>query len=281
MARPGRFGRGVAQPGSALAWGASGRWFKSSRPDHSFLLHPGRDFMDILLTNDDGIHAEGLAVLRAVARASRNGLGRRAREGAERGEPCPDASPSPPRPPARGTRLLRRWDADRLRPACLTGDRRCARASRLGLVVSGINHGPNLSEDVTYSGTVAAAIEGLMLGLPSMAISAEAWKTAGFDAAGRVARYLVRADPLSGDACGYAAQRQRPRVARAIRDPRLPDDAPGEESLFGIRLPQDGPTRPALLLDRGGADNHRTAGRGRLLGLAGRLMSRSRRSTSI
>jgi hypothetical protein len=31
-------GRGVAQPGSALAWGASGRWFKSSRPDHCFCL---------------------------------------------------------------------------------------------------------------------------------------------------------------------------------------------------------------------------------------------------
>src|SRR3954469_7063308 len=38
--------RGVAQPGSALAWGASGRWFKSSRPDHwrplIFLVFPGR-----------------------------------------------------------------------------------------------------------------------------------------------------------------------------------------------------------------------------------------------
>ncbi len=36
-------GRGVAQPGSALAWGASGRWFKSSRPDHSFPTQSPRD----------------------------------------------------------------------------------------------------------------------------------------------------------------------------------------------------------------------------------------------
>src|SRR4028119_2162853 len=36
----GRFGRGVAQPGSASHWGCGGRWFESSRPDHSFLPPP-------------------------------------------------------------------------------------------------------------------------------------------------------------------------------------------------------------------------------------------------
>lgn len=39
------------------------------------------------------------------------------------------------------------------------------------LIVSGINHGPNMGEDVTYSGTVAAAIEGTILGVPSLALS--------------------------------------------------------------------------------------------------------------
>jgi 5'/3'-nucleotidase SurE len=39
------------------------------------------------------------------------------------------------------------------------------------LLISGINHGPNMGEDVTYSGTVAAAIEGTMLGVPSLAFS--------------------------------------------------------------------------------------------------------------
>lgn len=39
------------------------------------------------------------------------------------------------------------------------------------LIVSGINHGPNMGEDVTYSGTVAAAIEGTILGIPSIAFS--------------------------------------------------------------------------------------------------------------
>jgi len=40
-----------------------------------------------------------------------------------------------------------------------------------GLVVSGINHGPNMGEDVLYSGTVAAAMEGLAAGIPSVAVS--------------------------------------------------------------------------------------------------------------
>ena len=43
------------------------------------------------------------------------------------------------------------------------------------LVISGINHGSNMGEDVTYSGTVAAALEGAILGLPSYAMSCAAW----------------------------------------------------------------------------------------------------------
>jgi 5'-nucleotidase len=55
----------------------------------------------------------------------------------------------------------------------------CVRFAKLGLiegfeadvVVSGINHGSNLGDDITYSGTVAAAFEGLVLGLPGIAVS--------------------------------------------------------------------------------------------------------------
>ena len=43
------------------------------------------------------------------------------------------------------------------------------------LVISGVNHGSNMGEDVTYSGTVAAALEGAILGLPSFALSCSAW----------------------------------------------------------------------------------------------------------
>src|SRR6201991_5381462 len=55
----------------------------------------------------------------------------------------------------------------------------CVRLTRLGLVegceaelvVSGINHGSNLGDDITYSGTVAAALEAIVLGLPGIAVS--------------------------------------------------------------------------------------------------------------
>jgi 5'-nucleotidase len=59
------------------------------------------------------------------------------------------------------------------------------------LVVSGINHGANLGDDVIYSGTVAAATEGRFLGFPTIAISLVGHRLRHFDTAGRVARELV------------------------------------------------------------------------------------------
>src|SRR3954449_12714638 len=57
----------------------------------------------------------------------------------------------------------------------------CVRFATLGLIefqpeliVSGINHGSNLGDDITYSGTVAAALEGIVLGIPAIAISQQA-----------------------------------------------------------------------------------------------------------
>jgi 5'/3'-nucleotidase len=91
----------------------------------------------------------------------------------------------------------------------------CVRFAELGLlgdrpdlIVSGINHGSNLGDDVTYSGTVAAAFEGLVLGLPGIAVSQQAG-VGGMGYAGRefdfaysaaIARELVRRvidEPLS------------------------------------------------------------------------------------
>lgn len=60
------------------------------------------------------------------------------------------------------------------------------------LVVSGINHGANLGDDVIYSGTVAAAMEGRFLGLPTVAVSLVGHQLKHFDAAARVASEMVR-----------------------------------------------------------------------------------------
>jgi 5'-nucleotidase len=94
----------------------------------------------------------------------------------------------------------------------------CVRFAELGLVgerpeliVSGINHGSNLGDDITYSGTVAAALEGIVLGIPAIAISQSAGGEASglpwgrefdFSASAAFAAELVRRaaqDPLPAD----------------------------------------------------------------------------------
>ncbi|HEY7935482.1 MAG TPA: 5'/3'-nucleotidase SurE [Solirubrobacteraceae bacterium] len=90
----------------------------------------------------------------------------------------------------------------------------CVRLASLGLiegfkadlVVSGINHGANLGDDITYSGTVAAALEGVVLGLPAIAVSQQSGARAldfrfdgGFDfgiAAAFVARLVERIEDV-------------------------------------------------------------------------------------
>ncbi len=61
------------------------------------------------------------------------------------------------------------------------------------LVISGINHGPNMGDDVTYSGTVAAAFEGRLLGLPAIAFSNVEWKPRQLETSARLACQIVRA----------------------------------------------------------------------------------------
>lgn len=70
------------------------------------------------------------------------------------------------------------------------------------MVISGVNAGANLGDDVLYSGTVAAAMEGRFLGLPAIAISLAAASPTHYDSATRVARMLLerlRMDPLPAD----------------------------------------------------------------------------------
>ena len=61
----------------------------------------------------------------------------------------------------------------------------------IDLVVTGINFGANLGDDTIYSGTVAGAIEGRFLGLPSIAISLASWEGNHFETAGEIAKILV------------------------------------------------------------------------------------------
>ena len=84
------------------------------------------------------------------------------------------------------------------------------------VVVSGINYGANMGDDTIYSGTVAAATEGFLLGIPSIAISLVAEGGGHFETAGRVACELVRR---------FA---ERPLAPPVLLNVNVPDVAPGE-----------------------------------------------------
>ena len=109
------------------------------------------------------------------------------------------------------------------------------------MVVSGINAGANMGDDVLYSGTVAAATEGRFLGLPAIAVSMAAMEPRHYETAARVAATLLErllADPLPADTIlnvnvpdcswdnlrGFEAtrlgQRHRAEAAIATLDPR-------------------------------------------------------------
>ena len=91
----------------------------------------------------------------------------RGRAGLDRAAAIHDARSPADFAPGRQRFLFRQWHAHRLRAS---GGDRIARIPA-GLVVSGINNGSNMGEDTIYSGTVAAATEGYLLGIPSLAIS--------------------------------------------------------------------------------------------------------------
>jgi 5'-nucleotidase len=130
--------------------------------------------MRVLLTNDDGIQADGIQALRRALLEV---------PGVDLLTIAPDGNRSAI---GRGitTRAplsVERVDFDDSTHGFQTDGTPvdCVRLAGLGLVegwsadlvVSGINHGANAGDDVTYSGTVAAAMEGLMLGLPAVAVS--------------------------------------------------------------------------------------------------------------
>ena len=189
----------------------------------------------VLLTNDDGIAAEGLQALRRALLEV---------PGIELAVIAPDGNRS-----AIGRGITTR------RPLWVEevpfGDGTvgyatdgtpvdCVRFAALGLVegfqaeliVSGINHGANLGDDITYSGTVAAALEGVILGLPAVAVSQQS-------TAGEMDFRLGRQFDFAGAAAFTA------RIVEEIEDVPLPGgtllniNVPAGE-LSGVEVPRLG-----------------------------------------
>ncbi|HEX5763337.1 MAG TPA: 5'/3'-nucleotidase SurE [Solirubrobacterales bacterium] len=176
--------------------------------------------MLVLLTNDDGIAAPGLQAARRALRQL---------DGIEVGVIAPDSNRS-----ATARSITTRSPLGVEEVEFEDGDRGfatdgtpvdCVRFADLGLlggrpdlIVSGINHGSNLGDDITYSGTVAAAFEGIILGIPAIAVSQQSM-------AGGMGYVSGRFD------FGLAAPLTAQLVRRLIEEPMPP------ETLVNVNLP--------------------------------------------
>jgi 5'-nucleotidase len=136
--------------------------------------------MRILITNDDGIHAPGLAVLERIAKTFTDDIFVVAPEYDQSGV----SHSLTINDPLRLRKISARHFAIRGTPTdcVIMGVQRLLEGAKPDLVLSGVNNGQNVADDITYSGTVAGALEGASLGLPSIALS-QAYGPVGHDEA--------------------------------------------------------------------------------------------------
>lgn len=141
----------------------------------------------ILVSNDDGVQAEGLQALVAALEP----LGEVWMVAPEREQSAASHSLTLHKPLRVYEVGPRRFAVSGTPTDCVSMAVYHLMDAPPDLLLSGINRGANLGDDVTYSGTVSAAMEGTLLGIPSIAISQIMWQPAGFDAAARFARVIA------------------------------------------------------------------------------------------
>ncbi|MEE9441267.1 MAG: 5'/3'-nucleotidase SurE [candidate division Zixibacteria bacterium] len=148
--------------------------------------------MRILLTNDDGVHAEGINVLfQELKKYHEVLLFAPDREQSATGHSLTLSHPLRIHKFADDCYSCDGTPTDSVLLAVLN----ILNHKKPEMVISGINHGPNMGEDVMYSGTVAAAIEGSQLGIHSIAASMVNSKNADFKSVARFIRRLVKGYP--------------------------------------------------------------------------------------
>jgi len=124
--------------------------------------------MRILLTNDDGIAAEGLVALEDIARQLSDDVWVCAPEYEQSGAGRGITLTAPLRVNSLGEK---RWSVTGTPTDCVILAVNDLMPSPPDLILSGVNRGANLGEDVTYSGTVAGALQGMAMGIRSVALS--------------------------------------------------------------------------------------------------------------
>ncbi|MGE0519356.1 MAG: 5'/3'-nucleotidase SurE [Candidatus Binatia bacterium] len=143
--------------------------------------------MRILISNDDGIRAAGIRALEAALEP----LGEVWVVAPDREQSASSHSLSLYRPLRVEQLDDRHFSVDGTPTDAVNLAINGIMKQRPDLVVSGINHGGNLGDDITYSGTVSAAMEGTLLGVPSMAVSLVSRDSMDFSTAAAVAAQLA------------------------------------------------------------------------------------------
>ena len=166
--------------------------------------------MNILVTNDDGILAPGLALLADVCRE----VGTVTVVAPDREQSGTSHSLTLHRPLRPARRPDGGWQIDGTPTDCVMLAIQALMPERPSFVFSGVNHGPNMGEDVLYSGTVSAAMEAVTLGVPGIGIS------------------------FSGGSQPEMLNTYRPMLVELVRQitevPNFPD-----QTLLNINLPSD------------------------------------------
>jgi len=172
----------------------------------------------ILITNDDGFAAEGLRVLEE----SLAPLARIITVAPDREQSATSHAITLHRPLRIHRHDTDSYSVDGTPTDCVLAALNGLLDVRPDLVVSGINHGPNMGDDVTYSGTVSAAFEGAILDVPSIAVSLAAFRDRDFRGARSVLPAIV------------AAVRRHGLPARALLNVNVPNLPPDE--IRGTRI---------------------------------------------
>ena len=200
--------------------------------------------ISILLTNDDGIYADGIYALREAL----NGLGR-VTVVAPLAEKSAVGHAITLSDPLRVQKVHRNGSffgyAVNGTPAdCVKLGARCLLDKKPDLVISGINQGPNTATNIIYSGTVSAAAEGAIMGMPAIAVSLTSFTIKEFSYAAKFTLQLARKVLRHGLPEGTLLN---------VNVPPLP-----EEEIAGVALTRQGKGRYEELYDKRIDPNKRT-----------------------
>ena len=144
--------------------------------------------MIVLLTNDDGVNAKGLLALKKEL----SRIGQVWAVAPDREQSATSHSLTLQHPLRINKIGERFYSVDGTPTDAVMLAVHAILKRRPDILISGINHGPNMGDDVSYSGTVAAAMEGTILNIPSIAVSNVNWDAKYFESAARFVKKLAK-----------------------------------------------------------------------------------------